>query len=82
MSVVYANDAKEADTLVQDYVRQEYQYFPQMEGAELGITAVQDTEKMVVVLDERYYYDDELYFRSIHPMKNGQSEVRQLGFTY
>ena len=33
---------------------------------------------MVVVLDERYYYDDELYFRSIHPMKNGQSEVRQL----
>lgn len=78
VSVVYANDAKEADTLVQDYVRQEYQYFPQMEGAELGITAVQDTEKMVVVLDERYYYDDKLYFRSIHPMKNGQSEVRQL----
>ena len=27
VSVVYANDAKEADTLVQDYVRQGYQYF-------------------------------------------------------
>ena len=78
VSVVYANDAKEADTLVQDYVRQGYQYFPQMEGAKLGTTAVRDTEQMVVVLDERYYYDDELYFRSIHPMKNGQSEVRQL----
>lgn len=78
VSVVYANDAKEADTLVQDYVRQGYQYFPQMEGAKLGSTAVRDTEQMVVVLDERYYYDDELYFRSIHPMKNGQSEVRQL----
>lgn len=78
VSVVYANDTKEADTLVQDYVRQGYQYFPQMEGAKLGTTAVRDTEQMVVVLDERYYYDDELYFRSIHPMKNGQSEVRQL----
>ena len=76
--VVYANDAKEADTLVQDYVRQGYQYFPQMEGAKLGSTAVRDTEQMVVVLDERYYYDDELYFRSIHPMRNGQSEVRSL----
>lgn len=78
VSVVYANDAKEADTLVQDYVRQGYQYFSQMGNAELGITAVRDTEQIVVVLDERYYYDDELYFRSIHPMKNGQSEVRQL----
>lgn len=76
VSVVYANDAKEADTLVQDYVRQGYQYFPQMEGAKLGSTAVRDTEQMVVVLDERYYYDDKLYFRSIHPMRNGQSEVR------
>ena len=78
VSVVYANDTKEADTLVQDYIRQGYQYFSQMGNAELGITAVRDTEQMVVVLDERYYYDDELYFRSIHPMKNGQSEVRQL----
>lgn len=78
VSVVYANDTKEADTLVQDYIRQGYQYFSQMGNAELGITAVRDTEQMVIVLDERYYYDDELYFRSIHPMKNGQSEVRQL----
>ncbi len=78
VSVVYANDTKEADTLVQDYIRQGYQYFSQMGNAELGITAVRDTEQMVVVLDERYYYDDELYFRSIHPMKNGQSEVRKL----
>ena len=78
VSVVYANDEKEADTLVQDYVRQGYQYFPQMEGAELGTTAVRDTEKMVVVLDERYYYDEELYFRSKHLMLNGQSDVRKL----
>ena len=77
VSVVYANDAKEADILVQDYVRQGY-HFPQMERAELGVTAICDTVKMVVVLDERYYYDDELYFRSIHPMRNGQSEVRSL----
>ncbi len=78
VSVVYANDAKEADTLVQDYVWQGYQYFPQMEGAELGTTAVRDTEKMVVVLDERYYYDEDLYLRSKNPMQNGQSEVRRL----
>lgn len=78
VSVVYANDAKEADTLVQDYVRQRYQYFQQMEGAELGVTAVRDTEKMVVMLDERYYYDEDQYLRSRNPMQNGQSEVRRL----
>lgn len=78
VSVVYANDAKEADTLVQDYVRQGYQYFPQMEGAELSVTAVRDTEKMVVVLDERYYYDKDQYLRSIHSVKIGYSEVRRL----
>lgn len=78
VSVVYANDTKEADTLVQDYVRQGYQYFSQMGNAELGITAVRDTEKMVVVLDERYYYDEDQYLRSRNPMQNGQSEVRRL----
>ena len=78
VSVVYANDAKEADMLVQDYVRQGYQYFPQGESTELGITAVRDTEKMVVMLDERYYYDDEQYLRSRNLMRNGQSEVRSL----
>ena len=78
VSVVYANDEKEADTLVQDYVRQGYQYFQQMEGAELGVTAVRDTEKMVVMLDERYYYDEDKYLRSRNPMQNGQSEVRRL----
>ena len=78
VSVVYANDTKEADTLVQDYVRQGYQYFQQMEGAELGVTAVRDTEKMVVMLDERYYYDEDQYLRSRNPMQNGQSEVRRL----
>lgn len=78
VSVVYANDEKEADTLVQDYVRQGYQYFQQMEGAELGVTAVRDTVKMVVMLDERYYYDEDQYLRSRNPMQNGQSEVRRL----
>ena len=78
VSVVYANDEKEADTLVQDYVRQGYQYFQQMEGAELGVTAVRDTVKMVVMLDERSYYDEDQYLRSRNPMQNGQSEVRRL----
>ena len=49
-----------------------------MEGTELGITAVRDTERMVVTLDDRYYYDEELYLRSMHPIQNGQSEVRRL----
>lgn len=78
VSVVYANDTKEADMLVQDYIRQGYLYFLQMENAELGVTAVRDTEKMVVMLDERYYYDDEQYLRSRNLMRNGQSEVRSL----
>ena len=59
-------------------IRQGYQYFPQRKSAELGVTAVRDTEKMVVVLDDRYYYDDEQYLRSRNPMRNGQSEVRRL----
>lgn len=78
VSVVYANDTKEADMLVQDYIRQGYQYFPQRKSAELGVTAVRDTEKMVVVLDDRYYYDDDQYLRSRNSMQNGQSEVRKL----
>ena len=78
VSVVYANDTKEADTLVQDYIRQGYQDFSQMGNAELGITAVRDTEQMVVMLDERYYYDEDQYLRSRNPMQNGQSEVRRL----
>ena len=78
VSVVYANDTKEADTLVQDYIRQGYQYFSQMGNAELRITAVRDTEQMVVMLDERYYYDEDQYLRSRNPMQNGQSEVRRL----
>lgn len=77
VSVVYANDAKEADILVRDYIRQGY-HFPQMERAELGVTAICDTVKMVVVLDERYYYDEDQYLRSRNPMQNGQSEVRRL----
>ena len=48
VSVVYANDAKEADILVRDYIRQGY-HFPQMERAELGVTAICDTVKIVVV---------------------------------
>lgn len=77
VSVVYANDAKEADILVRDYIRQGY-HFPQMERTELGVTAICDTVKMVVVLDERYYYDEDQYLRSRNPMQNGQSEVRRL----
>ena len=78
VSVVYANDTKEADTLVQDYIRQGYQYFSQMGNAGLRITAVRDTEQMVVMLDERYYDDEDQYLRSRNPMQNGQSEVRRL----
>lgn len=76
ITVVYANGDSEAENLVNDFMRQGYQRrFPDV-SMELETMAVRDTEKLVVLLDERYCYDEKGYLRSDH--SENSSNVRRL----
>ena len=68
VSVVYANNEEETAALLEDYIHQGYEY---------EITAVRDIKRLVIILDERYYYDQNRYLRSKH-FKEGRSDVRNL----
>ena len=68
VSVVYANNEEETAALLEDYIHQGYEY---------EITAVRDIKRLVIILDERYYYDQNRYLRSKH-FKEGSSDVRNL----
>ena len=63
--VVYANDDVEAENLLSDYIKQGYQWVEIEESerqeaqADLKMQAVRDMDKIVLLLDERYYYDEE-----------------------
>ena len=46
--------------------------------ADLKMQAVRDMDKIVLLLDERYYYDEEGYLRAACFMKNGSSYVRKI----
>lgn len=77
--VVYANDDREAENLLSDF---EYQGF-QLRTAEnvenpmqISAQAIRDTEKLAVLLDEQYYYDEKGYLRSDHLAEH--SNVRRL----
>lgn len=69
VSVVYANNEEEAAALLEDYIHQGYEY---------EITAVRDIKRFVIILDERYYYDQNRYLRSKYLNKEGRSDVRNL----
>ena len=66
--VVYANDDVEAENLLSDYIKQGYQWVEIEESeleevqADLKMQAVRDMDKIVLLLDERYYYDEKGYF--------------------
>lgn len=62
--VVYANGVSEAENLLNDFMRQGYQQRLPDVPMRLETMAVRDTEKLVVVMDERYYYDEKGYLRS------------------
>ena len=68
VSVVYANNEEETAALLEDYIHQGYEY---------EITAVRDIKRLVIILDERYYYDQNRYLRSKH-FKEGRPDVRNL----
>ena len=82
--VVYANDDVEAKNLLSDYIKQGYQWVEIEESemqeaqADLKMQAVRDVDKIVLLLDERYYYDEEGYLRAACFMKNGSSYVRKI----
>lgn len=78
ITVVYANDEREAEFLKMDYILQGYQD-PQRKPAEgMKALAVRDTERLVTVLDSRYYYDETGYLRTSFQEEEGMSQVRDL----
>lgn len=105
VSVVFANNKDEADTLLEDYINQGYQYRPPIYSMisktseteittgtktiesgistnkttdEIEITAVRDMKRLVIILDGRYYYDENRYLRSKSSNKENWSHVRGL----
>ena len=86
IEVVCANDKREAENLLKDYLRQGYQYFPKKEESFHNIqrentvetAAVQDTERLVLLLDASYYYDEKGYLRAVDSVNNEKSQVRNL----
>lgn len=71
ISVAYANDEKEAEILLKDYSRQGYLYLT--EKLEL-----ENREKIVMLLDEQYYYDERGYLRASFHGESGNSYVRSV----
>ena len=62
--VMYANNDSEAENFLNDFAGQGYQQRMPEGSGQLGIQAVRDAEKIVVLLDEQYYYDEKGYLRS------------------
>ena len=80
VSAVYANDDRETEVLLTAYTSQGYQYRPPVCARynETETTAVRDAERLVIVLDDGYYYDKNGYLRSRYSCKGSCSEVRGL----
>ena len=74
IEAVYANDDTEAAYLLQSYIRQGYIYQTGVGQAKddlindgqtrIANPAVRDVNRLVVLMDERYYYDKDGYFRT------------------
>ena len=58
VSVGYANDDGEAGKLLKGYLTQGYRYFEENDGISEGV------DRLVVLLDDRYFYDETGYLRS------------------
>lgn len=66
VSAGYGNDEEEAEKLLKGYLALGYRYFEENAGSS------EDVERLVVLLDERYFYDETGYLRS------GNRSVRRL----
>lgn len=78
IEVVYANDKDETQNLLNGYIYQGYQYRETYTRTELNTAAVRDTDRLITVLDERYYYDTDGYLRSSLQNDSESSDVRIL----
>ena len=78
IEVVCANNESETQNLLDGYIHQGYQYRQTSTPADLNTVAVRVTDRLVTVLDERYYYDTEGYLRSSLRNNSGSSDVRTL----
>mgnify|MGYP004562443443 CR=1 FL=1 len=58
VSVGYANDDGEAGKLLSGYLTQGYRYFEENDGIS------EEVDRLVVLLDDRYFYDETGYLRS------------------
>lgn len=76
ITVLYANDEKEEENLLQDLEWRGFQIRTVENTEQISMLAVRDTEKMAIVLDERYYYDENGYLRT--ERFAGHSDVRKL----
>lgn len=72
IEVVYANDDTEAVCLMQGYARRGYLY--QTRDDQI---AVKDVNRLVAVLDERYYYDEDGYLRA-GKISEGSYEITRI----
>ena len=78
IKVVYANDEREAENLLKAYTQQGYQYRDSEMQKEITTSAISEVERLVVLIDERYYYDETYYLRSKIHGTDGKSDVRSL----
>ena len=62
--VMYANNNSEAEKLLHDLMKQGFKERTEEASGQPGVQAVRPEEKIVVLLDEQYYYDENGYLRS------------------
>ena len=74
MDVVYANEKKETKNLLKDYIRQGYEY-QENKGQ---INENKEAERLIMVLDDSYYYDSNGYLRTTVCKEKGKQDVRSL----
>lgn len=67
IQIAYANNNAEAENLLKDYIRQGYQYKP-----------LHDTERLAVLTDEKYYYDEKGYLRYRYSENCEKKYIREL----
>ena len=61
---MYANNDIEAKKILHDLVKQGFKERTEEASGKPGVQAVRPEEKIVVLLDEQYYYDENGYLRS------------------
>lgn len=74
VDVVYANEKKETENLLKDYIRQGYEY----QKNKGQIKENKEAEQLVMVLNDAYYYDEKGYLRTNVCKEEGKQEVRSL----